>query len=410
MTARPRTLAACVEPFLFWLGGVRGRRPQTLTSYRGDLHGFTTFCREAGVEDPGAVQYQHVEFYLGWLQESGLSAGTAVRHLATLRSFFRYLVRERIVTQDPAAVAFGPKTPRRLPIYLTIPEQERVLATLARDRTRKGCRDYAAVATLLLTGLRADELLNLELGHLSLEGRTLRVVNGKGGKDRELPVVDRLATILGAYLTDVRPDLSQARVSPFVFLPLDARGRGGVRGGQLERQWLWRLVAHRVGAIVGRKVYPHALRHSFASRLREGGGDLALIQETLGHSELSTTMIYAHLPSPMQRAALARLLGDPAAPGPVPPRPATVARRGDARRGAYVALGDRIRLVRDRLGLHQADLAARLQVGRTTLLRAERGAGRPRRPMLERLAGLGGVTVDWLLRGDATTSRQEDAP
>lgn len=407
---RPRTLAECIEPFLFWLGGVRGRRPLTLQSYRRDLKCFAAFCQQVGIEHPADVRHQHIEFYLGWLQQAGeRQAGTAARRLSTLRSFCRFLVREEIIPRDPAAVAFGPKVTRRLPVYLSIPEQERVLLDLAQDRTLKGRRDYAAIALLLLTGLRADELMTLDLGALDLEIGTLRVIRGKGDKDRELPVVPRLAAILEAYLRDVRPRLYRAATSAAVFLPVSGKGVGPrVIRDRLDRKWLWRLVAHRVSAIVGRRVYPHALRHSFASRLRTNGADLALIQEALGHSEIGTTTIYAHLATPDRLATLTRLLGGgPSGPGPDHPRgEATIRgdasclprRREDAQVGAFGAIGDRIREIRHGLGLRQPDLATKLGVGRMTIVRAERGAYMPRMVLLQRLAALAGVSVDWLLR------------
>jgi DNA-binding XRE family transcriptional regulator len=165
---------------------------------------------------------------------------------------------------------------------------------------------------------------------------------------------------------------------------------------------------------VGRPgLYPHALRHSFASRLRANGADLALIQEALGHSEIGTTMIYSHLSTPDRQATLARFLGaapaapvvvappEPAwAPTPLePPRVSPSRRRRDATVGPHIVLGDRIRRVRHRLGLRQCELAPKLEVGLITLVRAERGARMPRLPMLQRLAELGGVSVDWLLTG-----------
>ncbi|HEX9710753.1 MAG TPA: site-specific integrase, partial [Candidatus Thermoplasmatota archaeon] len=108
MLPHARTLAEAIEPLLFWLGGVRGRRPLTLASYRRDLVCFTAFCRNAGIEAPEAVRHQHIEFYVAWLQQTGgRSLATAARRLSTLRSFFKYLTREEIVTRDPAAVSFG---------------------------------------------------------------------------------------------------------------------------------------------------------------------------------------------------------------------------------------------------------------------------------------------------------------
>jgi site-specific recombinase XerD len=313
MRHRPRTLADSIEPFLFWLGGVRGRRPLTLKAYREDLRSFAAFCREAGLEDPGAIRHSHIEFFLAWLQSpGGRSVGTAARHLSTLRSFFKYLVREEVIARDPAAVSFGPTVTRALPTFLTTAEQERVLTALARDRTLRGRRDHAIVATLLLTGLRAEELMSLRLESLDLETGTLRVVNGKGGKDREMPVTPRLRAILRTYLAEVRPACYGAAASPYLLLPVSGVGRAGRQYEHLGRHTLWKIVAQRVRGLVSKKISPHKLRHSFASRLREAGGDLAIIQEALGHADIGTTMIYAHLSTPDRQARLTQLLDGPA--------------------------------------------------------------------------------------------------
>ncbi len=306
-----RSLAEAVEPYLFWLAGVRGRTALTIASYRKDLACFVAFCRALGLTDPAAVRHQHIEFYLAWLREQGgRQAATAARRLSCLRGFFRYLEREGLIARDPAALAYGPRYARqRIPVYLTVPEQERVLAELARDETLQGRRDYAAVATLLFTGLRVSEFLRLELGHVDLETGILRVLHGKGGKAREVVVIPRLRAILRTYLREVRPALPQAAASAHLFSGVSTRGWRKHRAGQpMERHWLSRLIGGRVSGILGRKVHPHALRHSYASRLREAGADLALIQEQLGHAELSTTMIYAHLSTGKRHQDVARLL------------------------------------------------------------------------------------------------------
>lgn len=313
---RPRTLAECIEPFCLWLEGVRGRTASTVRAYRFDLEDFAAFCDRAGVTRPGDVTFSLIEFYLAWLQQRGQRrAETAARRLAAIRQFYRYLVREGEVRRDPAAVAFGPKCPPRpLPRYLTVDEQERVLAALAADETLTGRRDYALVATALLTGLRCEELCRLRLEDLDLEGGTLRVVRGKGQKDREVPVVSPLAGILREYLAETRPLLVRGAPSPYVFvrgLTPHGPARHRQRAGRpLERRSVFRVIRLRVSPLVGRPIGPHALRHSFASRLRARGADLQFIQELLGHSELGTTAIYAHLATPARRAELARLLGD----------------------------------------------------------------------------------------------------
>jgi site-specific recombinase XerD len=352
-----RTLAELVPSFLKWFQFVRRRSDNTVRSYAEDFKTFLQFCAAANLNRPEQVTFRHLEFYLGWLQkERGVSPQTANRHLHAIRSLYRYLVREEIVTTNPGADTFMLPTRKKLPGYLTVPEQERLLTVLAKDHSPRGRRDYALVATALLTGLRCAELAALQIVHVDLAAGHLRVVNGKGGKDRELPVIPRLAAILRGYLEEVRPQLlgrpmghlhrryrawavtewkdgrgvhhnlgTQSReeaerrradliplppAPPFVFVNAHRTGSGRRRraGQAILGRSIFRLVRHVVTPIIGRPVHPHMLRHSFASRLRENGADLQLIQEALGHANINTTTMYAHLTTKRQRQELARLL------------------------------------------------------------------------------------------------------
>jgi site-specific recombinase XerD len=321
------TLAALVEPFLFWFRVVRRRTLVTCEAYGQDLRTFLDFADRAGLQTPDQVRPRMISWFLAWLQEErGLCANSANRHLAALRAFWRYLAHEEVTTADPTAAAFALPTPKRLPTYLTIPEQERVLATLACDDSLIGERDHALVATALLTGLRVAELAALQLGHVDLEAGVLRVVAGKGSKDREVPIVPRLATILRAYLERTRPALLRRPLGPkaqralarsgaplggpYVFVGAGAKNqwRGRRGGAAMETRSIFQIVRRKVGAVVGRPVSPHVLRHSFATRLRERGADLQLIQEALGHASINTTTIYAHISTARRKAELARFL------------------------------------------------------------------------------------------------------
>jgi site-specific recombinase XerD len=356
---RGRTLRALVPTFLQWFALVRQRSPHTCYNYGKDFESFLKFCDEAKLTEPAAVTFRHMEFYLGFVQrERGLKATSANRHLHALRTFWQYLVREGIATTNPAAECFQLKTQKKLPDYLTVPEQERVLTTLAKARSPLGRRDHALVATALLTGLRCGELAALQLAHLNLDAGRLRVVNGKGGKDRELPVIPRLEKILRHYLDKERPALvgrplgclvldtpgsqwalrqgarrrkvylnleTHSReeaerhraelipppaAPPFVFVNAHPTGGPRVRraGLALHSRTIFYLVRRVVVPIIGRPVHPHMLRHSFASRLRENGADLQIMQEALGHAEITTTTMYAHLSTNRRRQDLARLL------------------------------------------------------------------------------------------------------
>ena len=245
----------------------------------------------------------------------GHQSSTARQHFHAVRTFGKYLRREGLMVED-LSLAYGPKTPARpLPQYLTVTEQEAVLATLAADRTLLGRRDYALVATLLLMGLRAEECATLRVADLAFEGKqgTARVI-GKGQKMRELDIIPRLATILRDYLATVRPRLLRTGVlapaPPWVFLNAKPSRSWQTRraGEPLLTRSVWALVQRRLTPLVGRSVWPHLLRHSFASRLRSAGADLGVIQEFLGHASIDTTMIYAHLSTSARRADLERFL------------------------------------------------------------------------------------------------------
>jgi site-specific recombinase XerD len=321
LVARDRTLADYAPVFLKWLGFVRQRRETTVRSYGEDLKTFLLFCASADLRKPEDVNFRHVEFYLGWLQmERGLKPQSANRHLHCLRTFWKWMLREGLATANPAADTFMLPTQKKLPTYLSIPEQERLLTALAKDKTPLGTRDYALVATALLTGLRCSELSNLQCGHVDLEAGALRVVNGKGAKDRELPVVPRLAAILGPYLATIRPALLKDPANRYVFLRAGTnRGRGrAVVGATWGRKHadlpvgpktIFYTIRRLAADVLQRpRAHPHMLRHSFASRLRENGADLQDIQEALGHSDIATTTMYAHISTRRRREKLAEYL------------------------------------------------------------------------------------------------------
>jgi site-specific recombinase XerD len=353
------TVADLVPPFLKWLEFVRERSPHTVAAYGFDLQAFLEFSRRASLVYPDDVSVQAVEVFIAWLrQERRGSAATANRHLQALRTFYRFAIRERQAVTNPAAEAFLLKTERKLPRYLAIAEQERLLAALAAEQTLDGRRDYALVALMLFTGLRVSEVVRLELAHVDLDAGVLRVVRGKGGKHRELPIIPRLATILRDYLAHVRPAMvgrPQGSIHPPVprhkghrwAVYISGKWAGSFSSEQEARAWLaehapapsaliatpyffvhgrpsWRIknagrpllsrTVHaimergRVTRILGYKIHPHALRHSFASRARENDGDLQDIQEFMGHASISTTAIYAHLTTRKRNAKLEKLL------------------------------------------------------------------------------------------------------
>lgn len=224
--------------------------------------------------------------YLSLLGHVGLSRSSQRRCYAALRSFYLFGQMEGWSTLDLSQGISVPRLQRTLPTVLSVHQIERLLdqPDLA---TPLGIRDRAMLELLYSSGMRASECVTLSLETLSLRDQTLRVY-GKGGKVRMLPIGIPARQWLSKYLTEARPLLLKGRVSPFIFI---------VRGGKpLSRITLWHIVkkyARRAG--LGEKVSPHTLRHSFATHLLEGGADLRVVQELLGHVSITTTQIYTHL-------------------------------------------------------------------------------------------------------------------
>jgi site-specific recombinase XerD/transcriptional regulator with XRE-family HTH domain len=420
---RPLTLRECIPPFLRWLLAVRGRSPLTARYYGESLRAFTLFCERAGLAEPAAVTEAEIETFVASFTARGCKPATAGRYLYALRSFWRYLMRERVVDRDVAATSYGSKVMRGLPTYLTLPEWRQLMTGLAGSRTTLGRRDHALIATLLYCGLRCAELATLRLEDLHLEAGWLRVV-GKGRKTRDVPIPSTLARILTAYLAEVRPLLIRdprprlrhdllkgdarrtglttpvaVEAGPYVFLHAGRQGRGvhyRREGRPLQTRTIYRLVTERTTAILGRRLSPHAMRHSYASRLRQAGGDPQLVQELLGHADLSTTMLYSHLNTDARLAEVEGLLGD----GPrVLPGPGPTPHRADARLGPHAAIGARIRQIRQARCATQPGFARLVGSSDSTIKRAERGAFVPRLALLQRIAAVGHVTVDWILTG-----------
>lgn len=310
-------MAALVPRFVGWLQFVRERSASTVDAYGRDVRSFVAFAEGVGVVEPGAVTVQMVEGYLAWLRQvRKAKATTANRHRYAVVLFFRWLNREGVVRGNPAAECFGMREPKRLPTWLTVPQQERLLEVLGRDQSPVGQRDLAFVGTGFFCGLRVSELATLRMDQINLDDGLMRVI-GKGDKERQLVIAPRLAGWLRTYFSDGRPRqvaLLAADVPDMAWAFIRDRLRGmamkrAKRCEPMTTRALWRIVRHKIGPVVGRDdLHPHVLRHSFASRLREHGAPLELISEALGHANLSTTMVYAHVTTAKQRADLAKYL------------------------------------------------------------------------------------------------------
>jgi integrase/recombinase XerD len=285
-----RRLTELTLDFLAYLELERGLSRNTLQAYASDLGQFGLFLERLGL-DPVSVSGTDLRRFVSELaagdgERPAVAPATLQRKIACLRSFYRHLRREEILHEDPTRDLRPPRSRARLPQVLSRDEVAALLAQ-PRGRTPAALRDRALLETMYACGLRASEAVNLELSQLDLEARILRA-QGKGSKERLVPVGSQAISALGAYLEHGRPRLVGLREEPRVFVNL--------RGGGLSRQGLYKIVQrHARSAGLEDRMSPHTLRHTFATHLLAGGCDLRSLQEMLGHADIGTTQIYTHL-------------------------------------------------------------------------------------------------------------------
>lgn len=275
-----------LKEYLNYLAIERGCSRNTVGAYKRDLERYLASLNKQGVTEPDDIRREHIEAHIRELQDQTLAASSIERAVSAIKGFHRFMVAERITKQHPAADLPLPKKPERLPDVLSR-EQAAALCDQPFAQTGAGQRDHAIVEVLYGCGLRVSELCDLELSRVYLEEGLVRVV-GKGNKERMVPIVGSAARVLTDYLEHWRGDLVSSKVScSNVFL--------NQHGRRLSRQSVHAIVA-KAGAVIGVKdLHPHTLRHSFATHMLEGGADLRIVQELLGHADISTTQLYTHL-------------------------------------------------------------------------------------------------------------------
>ncbi|WP_230860396.1 site-specific tyrosine recombinase XerD [Actinoplanes aureus] len=278
-----------IKAYLDHLSVERGLSRNTLASYRRDLDRYARQLAEAGIEELGQVRAADVTAHLAGLREDGLASASAARAISAVRGLHRFAVRERLVPQDVAADVRPPAPPKRLPRALDVDQVNRLLAVPGTD-SPLGLRDRALLEFLYGTGARISEAVGADIDDLELDDDPSAVLRGKGGRTRVVPVGGYARTALQAYLVRARPLLAEAgRGTPAIFL--------NARGGRLSRQSAW-TVLHRCAFEAGLPVdgpyavSPHTLRHSYATHLLDGGADVRVVQELLGHASVTTTQVY----------------------------------------------------------------------------------------------------------------------
>ncbi|MBN4054789.1 site-specific tyrosine recombinase XerD [Nitrospira defluvii] len=281
-----------IDPFLNYLTVEKGRAANTISAYAQDLKRFSTFLKKNQSKDPASpvtlakVRRRQIVEFLSELRLDALSASSVARMLSSLRNFFRFLLSEGIVDHDPLALIDSPKKPLHLPKLLHLTEVEAIL-NLQKGKTPTAIRDDTMIELLYATGLRVSELIKLPLDAVNLDSGYL-ITQGKGAKERIVPIGECAQHKLKAYLHAARPSLLKGKVSTDLFVSR--------LGRSMSRQAFWKLLglyARKAG--IQKQISPHMLRHSFASHLLERGADLRSLQMMLGHADISSTQIYTHV-------------------------------------------------------------------------------------------------------------------
>ena len=287
---RPDGPARAVRTYLDHLSVERGLAANTLSSYRRDLRRYLAFLRGREIGDLDAVTEQVVTDFLVRLREGdadhpALSATSAARTVVAVRGFHKFAVRDGLATADPAAGVKPPAPAKRLPKALPLGDVEAILEAAGAAGTTLALRDRALLEVLYGTGARISEAVGLDVDDLDLVDGTV-LLRGKGSKERLVPLGSYAAEAVDGYLVRARPELVAA-ATPAGALFLNSRG------GRLSRQSAWAVLvkaAERAG--VTKDVSPHTLRHSFATHLLDGGADVRVVQELLGHASVTTTQVY----------------------------------------------------------------------------------------------------------------------
>jgi len=279
-----------VHDYLSHLTVERGLADNTLRSYRRDLRRYLDFLASRDIAEPSAITENDIAAFLGELRtgdddHGALGTASAARTIVAVRGLHRFWLREQLVATDVTAAIKPPRPASRLPKALPLSDVEAILDAAGAPGTTLSSRDRALLEVLYGTGARISEAVGLDVDDLDLEDATI-LLRGKGGKQRIVPLGSYARASLSDYLTASRPALVSARTStPAVFL--------NARGGRLSRQSAWTVLtkaAERAG--VTTDVSPHTLRHSFATHLLDGGADVRVVQELLGHASVTTTQIY----------------------------------------------------------------------------------------------------------------------
>lgn len=275
-----------VDEYLNFLAVEKGVSLNTLEAYSRDLNRFIDFVERRGIQKIGDITSNDIIALLGYLKSGGLVSNSVNRTLAAIRGFYKYLLSEKAIDENPVSNIDLAKVWMRLPDTLSR-EEVNLLLEQPDVKTLLGVRDAAMLELMYATGIRVSELVSLTMNNINWQVGYI-IVLGKGSKERIVPIGRKAFECLNTYLDKARPKLFREGSTNIIFLNRSGKG--------LTRQGFWKIVRkYAMKAGLMKKVHPHTFRHSFATHLLEGGADLRSVQVMLGHSDISTTQIYTHV-------------------------------------------------------------------------------------------------------------------
>jgi len=274
-----------LEAFIDYLRVEKGLSANSISAYSRDLKQYVKYLKKEGLADSRSVVRKNITDFLFFLRRR-MAPVSIARVLSSIKSFHKFLLREKITLQDPSDLIETPKLEKKIPNFLTLDEVTEILKAPNLKKTQ-GIRERAILELMYATGLRVSELVKLKVSDVNLDVGFIKC-KGKGSKERIVPLGGVASRFLQKYLQEARDKLLRKKITPYIFL---AQG-----GRAISRQSVWKMMKAMVKKCrIKKKVSPHTLRHSFATHLLERGANLRSVQEMLGHSSITTTQIYTHV-------------------------------------------------------------------------------------------------------------------
>ncbi len=270
--------------YIAFLEAEKNASAYTVRNYTNDLQEFFRYAADQGLDTLRKVDKQTLRSYLAYLIQHGYAKTSIARRLSAIRSFYRFLMREQLISVSPAATTVSPKLDKRLPVFLTVEEAKRLVESPDLSKPQ-GQRDRALMELLYASGLRVSELVNMNVDQINLATNEIRVW-GKGAKERIVLIGGPAAQALETYINHGRKELLADKKNSALFV-----NRYGKR---IIVRRVQKIIS-KYARVIHKNVHPHTLRHTFATHLLDGGADLKVVQELLGHSDLSSTQIYTHV-------------------------------------------------------------------------------------------------------------------